>query len=174
MTVYHTGSIEIKEPDIYFGRKNADFGQGFYLSPDRDFACRWARDSAVLNEYELDLSGLDVRTFSRDKDWYLYIFNNRRGRDGITADVIKGPIANDTIFDTLGIISSGFLSPEDALRLLLIGPEYTQIVIKTPEAAGHLHWSRAERISRADEQTLRTERDSYQEAFLAELEKITG
>ena len=26
MKLYHTGSIEIPEPDIYRGRKNADFG----------------------------------------------------------------------------------------------------------------------------------------------------
>ena len=29
-------------PDFYRGRKNADFGQGFYLTPDREFAYRWA------------------------------------------------------------------------------------------------------------------------------------
>ena len=35
-------------------------------------------------------------------------------------------VANDTIFDTFGIISSGFLSPEETLRLLKVGPEYTE------------------------------------------------
>jgi hypothetical protein len=33
MRLCHTGSVEIKSPDIYLGRKNADFGQGFYLTP---------------------------------------------------------------------------------------------------------------------------------------------
>jgi len=42
MTLYHTSDREIKSPDIYYGRKNADFGQGFYMSPDRDFSYRWA------------------------------------------------------------------------------------------------------------------------------------
>ena len=37
MILYHTGNREIKKPDIHFGRKNADFGWGFYLTPDRDF-----------------------------------------------------------------------------------------------------------------------------------------
>ena len=32
MRLYHTGAVEIREPDILRGRKNADFGQGFYLS----------------------------------------------------------------------------------------------------------------------------------------------
>ena len=43
LLLYHTGYSEIREPDVHYGRKNADFGQGFYLSPDRDFSYRWAR-----------------------------------------------------------------------------------------------------------------------------------
>ena len=42
MKLYHTGTLVIHEPDVHYGRKNADFGQGFYLTPDREFACRWA------------------------------------------------------------------------------------------------------------------------------------
>ena len=38
MKLYHAGKEEIREPDIYLGRKNADFGQGFYLTHDREFA----------------------------------------------------------------------------------------------------------------------------------------
>ena len=45
--------------------------------------------------------------------------------------MIIGPIANDTIFDTLGIMTSGYLKTEDAMKLLLIGPEYRQVTIKT-------------------------------------------
>lgn len=42
MKLYHTGNAEIRKPDIFLGRKNADFGQGFYLTPDVEFAHRWA------------------------------------------------------------------------------------------------------------------------------------
>ncbi|MBQ4253600.1 MAG: DUF3990 domain-containing protein, partial [Erysipelotrichaceae bacterium] len=96
MKLYHTGKTEIRNPDVHYGRKNADFGQGFYLTPDVDFAYRWAVDDAVLNEYELDETGLLIKLFSRDEQWFEYIFNNRRNRDSIEADVIIGPIANDT------------------------------------------------------------------------------
>jgi hypothetical protein len=34
MKLYHTGRTEIREPDIGHGRKNADSGPGFYLTPD--------------------------------------------------------------------------------------------------------------------------------------------
>ncbi|MBR3170225.1 MAG: DUF3990 domain-containing protein [Lachnospiraceae bacterium] len=52
MKLYHTSNTEIRNPDIYRGRKNADFGQGFYLTPDMDFAYRWAGKDDIVNEYD--------------------------------------------------------------------------------------------------------------------------
>ena len=51
MKLYHVGFEIIKNPDIKHGRKNADFGQGFYLSPNHDFSLRWARVSKDSNTY---------------------------------------------------------------------------------------------------------------------------
>lgn len=172
MILYHTGKQEIRNPDIHYGRKNADFGWGFYLSPDRDFTYRWASENAVVNEYELDENELDVYTFTRDISWFQYIFNNRRMKDDLTADVVIGPIANDTIFDTLGIISSGYLKPEDAVKLLMIGPEYIQVAIKTEKALRQLHFVRSEKINRIAGETLRMEQEAYQDSFAQEFEKI--
>jgi hypothetical protein len=125
-----------------------------------------------VNTYELDETGLAIHRFTRSVDWFQYIFNNRRVKDGLTADVVIGPIANDTIFDTLGIMSSGYLKPEDALKLLMIGPEYTQVAIKTEKAANQLRFIGSERIERMDEEQRKTEQDAYQELFALELEKI--
>ena len=172
MILYHTGDREIRDPDIHNGRKNADFGWGFYLTPDREFTYRWARNDAVVNEYELDETGLKIHTFSRNVDWFRYIFHNRRSKDSLSEDVVIGPIANDTIFDTLGVISSGYLKPEDALKLLMIGPEYTQVAIKSEKAAQQLQWIRSERIERLDGATLKAEQDLYQKAFSAEIMRI--
>ena len=47
MLVYHVGFDIIKNPDIHYGRKNADFGQGFYLTDDKEFSYRWAKDNAM-------------------------------------------------------------------------------------------------------------------------------
>ena len=140
MQLYHTGFQEIRTPDVHHGRKNADFGQGFYLTADAAFARRWAKErlgmQTVVNTYELDTEGLSVHRFTRSREWFEYIFANRSGSpDRLEADVVIGPIANDTIYDTFGIITSGFLKEEDALRLLLIGPEYRQIALKTEKAA---------------------------------------
>ena len=172
MILYHTSNREIRNPNIHHGRKNADFGWGFYLTPDREFACRWARENAAINEYEFDDSELDIKVFARDTRWFEYIFNNRRGNDTLNADVIIGPIANDTIFDTLGIITSGYLKADEALKLLLIGPAYTQIAIKTEKAAVRLKWIKAERAARADHETLKKEQMAYEEVFGEALNEI--
>lgn len=174
MILYHTSDREIQQPDIHAGRKNADFGQGFYLTPDREFTYRWARRDAVVNMYELDEAGLDIRRFSRSAEWFEYIFGNRRLKDGLTADAVIGPIANDTIFDTFGIITSGYLEPEEALKLLQVGPEYIQVALKTEKAAAQLRFLRSERITGLDVSTLRAEQEEYRARFAAEMEKLAG
>ena len=174
MKLYHTGRQEIRDPDIRRGRKNADFGQGFYLSPDRDFAYRWAGADAVINEFELDESGLLIHRFSRDEDWFSYIFQNRRARDDLSVDVVIGPIANDTIFETFGIISSGFLKPADALKLLLVGPEFTQVAVKTEKAAGQLKWIQSDRVTRLEPGRRKAEQEAYDASFARILKEIIG
>ena len=172
MKLYHTGNIEIRCPDILHGRKNADFGQGFYLTPDREFTYRWAGRESIVNEYELDEKDLVIYRFHRDEEWFNYIFRNRRVQDTLSADVVIGPIANDTIFDTLGIISSGLLSPSDALKLLMIGPEYIQVAVKTDRAVKNLRWTGAEKITKQDETLQKAEQDKYQAAFAALMQEI--
>ena len=174
MKLYHTGKTEIRDPDIHYGRKNADFGQGFYLTPDMEFANRWAGREAVLNEYELDEKGLVVHRFERSEEWFRYIFHNRRVTDSLTADLVIGPIANDTIFETFGVISSGFLKPADAMKLLMIGPEYTQVAVKTEKAAGQLRWIRSERIEKPDAELRRAEQSRYDLEFAKALAEIVG
>ena len=178
MILYHAGFEEIRDPDVHYGRKNADFGQGFYTTDDREFACRWAKgrkgEGAVVNVYELKEEGLDLYRFSRDETWYSYIYRNRHLHpDGIEADVILGPIANDTIYNSLGIIASGFWSEAEVLRLLKIGPEYRQIVIKTQKAAANLHWLSATVLTLEEladfQKTVRKEEEAYQRQLAKEL-----
>ena len=173
MLLYHTGPVEIRQPDIRSGRKNADFGQGFYMTPNIEFAEKWVKTgSACLNTYELNTEGLRVHRFERDEEWFRYLSANRAGKpDSMPdADVIIGPIANDTLFDTLGILTSGYLSAEEAMPLLMIGPEYEQVVIKTDLAAEHLT---EEEIARSRETTGREE-EAYQREFGETMEKILG
>lgn len=183
VTLYHAGFQEIRQPDIRAGRTNADFGQGFYLSPDEGFSRRWARSArgmdARLNVYSFDADGLAVKTLKRDAAWFDYLFRNRSGdRDSLASyDVIVGPIANDTIYDTMGIITSGLLKPEDALQLLLLGPEYTQVVLKTEKAAARLRFVSAQILPEHEislcQESVRQEEAAYQKKLSEYLQEIT-
>ena len=178
MRLYHTGYLQIPEPDIHHGRKNADFGQGFYTTPDREFAYTWAREhkgsDTYVNQYELDLSGLSVKRFERTEEWYQYIYRNRSGYPDLyaEADVICGPIANDTIYDLFGIITSGFLSPQNALRLLQAGPCYEQTVIKSSRAAAQLKWTGAEILEPAFIAANRAAVQKAEEAYQKEIAEL--
>ena len=61
------------------------------------------------------------------------IHHGRKNADYLSeADVVVGPIANDTIFDTFGIITSGFLRSDEAIRLLLIGQNMNRPSLSLP------------------------------------------
>lgn len=180
---FHTGFYEIQNPDIYIGRKNADFGQGFYLSDNENFSKRWARTrkdkTAYLNKYELITDDLKIKQLNKDLEWSEYIYSNRNGlKDCLSEyDVIIGPIANDTIYDTFGIITSGLLKKEDVLRLLLIGPSYMQTVIKTEKAVSQLRFISSEVLCeetvKAFRKTVEKEEKEYQVLFANALKEIS-
>ena len=72
------------------------------------------------------------------------------------------------------LLSSGYLEPDEALKLLMIGPEYTQVAIKTKQAAQQLRFIRSETVKRFSGEALRMEQEAYQESFAKELERIVN
>jgi hypothetical protein len=181
MLLYHSGLDVIKEPDIAYGRKNADFGQGFYMTPDKEFAYKWSKargtQMPIVNFYELDTDGLKVKEFFRSEEWFQYIYGNRNGKqDQLEADVVIGPIANDTLYNTLGITTSGFLEKEEAMELFMIGPEYIQVVIKTEAAKANLKWLSSEELTREQisefQKKVQSEELEFQKIFAETLERI--
>ena len=184
MLLYHTGFSEIQVPDIRHGRSNADFGQGFYLSPDLDFTLRWARvrrgQDTYINSYDLAELGLSIKAFARDEAWFDYIHANRNGRADALRDydVIIGPIANDTLYDLYGLTTSGFLTAEQSLKILTVGPEYTQVVLKTDRAAAALRFLRSEIVSpeavEASREAVKREETAHQERFAKLLMEMVG
>jgi len=182
MKLYHVGFDIIKEPDINAGRKNADFGKGFYLSDNKEFSIRWAKQrkglTTYINIYELDTDGLNIKKLRKDKHWFKNIYLNRLNVKDIYADydVVIGPIANDTIFDTLGIITSGIFSDKESLQLMKVGNRYTQVVIKSEKALNNLKWETAEEINDEDidgyRELVKKEEVKYQQKLADVIEKF--
>ncbi len=184
MLLYHTGFDEIPVPDLRRGRPNADFGQGFYLSDDPAFSERWATEKAgsktFVNRYALETDGLRIKRFERSKDWFDYIFSNRRSKPDTFKDydVIIGPIANDTLYNTFGILTSGVLDDAVALELLLLGPAYTQVVLKTERAKAALRFlgtaTLGHDLLEANKTRMAAEEAAFQKQFAARLGSLLG
>ena len=131
-----------------------------------------------MNVYELDITNLRIWTFKRAADWLEYILQNRKGGVDIhgDCDMIMGPIATDTLFETYGIITSGLLTQEQALELLSIGPDFTQVAIKTEKGANALIWLESyEPDAAAMEEVLanyKREKELFDAAFAEALDRM--
>ena len=111
---------------------------------------------------------------SKDAEWFDYILGNRSGKKDVFPeyDVIIGPIANDTVYDLWGTLTSGFIDSETALRVLMAGPAYEQVVIKSEKAVSALRFISAEALSHETIEEYRNTVKDEEDAFLKEFEKI--
>ena len=119
---------------------------------------------------------MKIKSFSRDLEWYDYICSNRAGKKDYSAqyDLIIGPIANDTLYDTLGILTSGMLKKEEALQVLQIGAQYNQLVIKSQKAAEKLTFEEAYTLSCEEIEKYQALRKKEEEYFQSQFTKIVG
>ena len=140
--IYHASTEPISRPLCGVGRKNLDFGQGFYLTDVYDQAVMWAnrraverQQPAILNVYLLDRENIfkeaRVKIFEKyDKDWLNFIVACRKG-DPVWEkyDYIEGGVANDRVIDTVNLFINGLISDEGALKRLQYLKPNNQICI---------------------------------------------
>lgn len=131
MNVFHGSTEMIREPLAHTGRRNLDFGTGFYVTDLHDQAVFWANRPVNknhphwLNIYELDVDGIRnsgyryLRFGSYDFEWLEFVVANRRGEERWQAyDLIEGGIANDRVFNTIELYAAGLTPREEALEKL--------------------------------------------------------
>ena len=91
MILYHGSFISVPNPLTGVGRRELDFGPGFYVTRIYEQAIRWARrvcviravDTPTLSVYELDESLLPadlrhLRLEHYDSEWLDFITSSRR------------------------------------------------------------------------------------------------
>lgn len=163
MNVYHGSYIEIKNPDFSHSRIDIDFGAGFYLTEDKRMASKWAtnRHISILNEYELDLKGLNVIILNLSEEWLDFVASNRGYSltefDIQGVDVIIGPTADDKMFLTLSSCFEGVISKEQTMKYLNIAGYSNQIVLKTEKALSHLSFIKSKEIRGLEKINLKKE-----------------
>ncbi|MBR3488574.1 MAG: DUF3990 domain-containing protein [Bacteroidales bacterium] len=143
MILYHGSFISVPNPLTGVGRRELDFGPGFYVTRIYEQAIRWARrvcviravDTPTLSVYELDESLLPadlrhLRLEHYDSEWLDFITSSRRGEEPWRDyDVIEGGVANDQVIDTVEDYYAGRITAEQALGQLRFAKQTHQMCI---------------------------------------------
>ena len=150
MIVYHGSDNIVDSPDVVHSFRRLDFGQGFYVTTNREQAIRWAKrkefisesSTAYLNIYELsdEQSGLVVKTFPEDmEEWIDFVCACRDGDLKYQAyDIIKGKVANDKVFRVVDLYHSGIWDKKRALEEIKVYPGYDQMAFISQKAIDRL------------------------------------
>ena len=162
MILYHGTNADIEAIDLTKGLRYKDFGKGFYLTPNRETACRMAQKRArlfggasTLITYELDESALKsdlkVKVFPEKAsvEWLLFVDANRDRKNQQPVhdyDIVIGPIADDGVVLQLTNYREGIYSPEEAARLLQDRYLDQQYYFGTKRALCYLHKTNVETI----------------------------
>lgn len=164
--LYHGSFCEVHRADLSRSREDIDFGKGFYLTPDRMMAKKWAssRVTSMVNEYTMDYTGLDIHVFGLEIDWLEYVRANRGYGDNTDEiiskykefDVIIGPTADDKLFDTVQMYLDGYISAEQAIKYLNVAGYSDQIVLKTEKAIDKCSFVNCKELVGAEKQDART------------------
>ena len=144
ITLYHGSYMSVPSPLTGVGRRELDFGPGFYVTNLRDQAERWARrvcviravDTPLLSVYEFNetLLPADVRRLRLehyDQQWLDFITGSRRGEEPWKDyDIIEGGVANDQVIDTIEDYYAGRITSEQALGQLRFAKPTHQMCIR--------------------------------------------
>lgn len=130
MILYHGSTVVVQNPDVKFGRKNLDFGQGFYTTNLKAQAEKWVQrflnlgKRAFVSVYDFDDYDLDSKCRHKkfeyySEDWLDFILSCRNGgSDFLNYDIIEGGIANDKVFNTVELYFDGLIEKTEALKRL--------------------------------------------------------
>lgn len=134
MILYHGTNQDIESIDLKLGHRFKDFGQGFYLTPDRATAERMAKKKAkfyggqpTVISYEFHSENITeefkIKEFPQKAtaEWFCFIDKNRdRSTSGKPHgyDIVIGPIADDGVVLQLNNFHNNILSKEEAARNL--------------------------------------------------------
>lgn len=134
ITLFHGSYLEVSSPLVKAGRRNVDFGQGFYLTKLREQAVAWSKIIAerkgrkakpvisifTLDDEDLRAEGFRVKSFDEyNLEWLDYVVDCRRGgSEQKKYDVVEGGVANDNVIDTVEDYENGIITAEQALGQL--------------------------------------------------------
>jgi hypothetical protein len=146
IVVYHGGTEPIATPICSYGRKNLDFGLGFYVTNLKEQSINWANNIAknrrlkpVISRYKLNKEAFlkegRCKIFDAyNEEWLLFIVENRAGGNNPSQyDYVEGGVANDRVIDTINLYIAGLIDIDAALKELSKHQPNNQICILNQE-----------------------------------------
>ena len=159
MILYHGSNMVVEKPRLIEQNRFLDFGYGFYTTTNRAQAENFARKVIVrrggtptVNVYEVDdhisRELLNMKRFNApDEEWLDFVSAHRNGTyAGEQYDLIIGAVANDDVYRTLQVYSTGLLTKEQALEALKIKKLFDQYVFATDKAISLLKFMTSEEV----------------------------
>ena len=185
MTIYHGSEQIVEVPTFGLGRKNNDFGLGFYCTESEGLAKEWAVSSirsGFSNRYTLDTEYLNILNLNSPDytilNWIAVLVEHRLftiktpvarrakrylidnfGVNVNAFDLITGYRADDSYFDYAESFLNNGISVEQLARALRLGKLGEQIVIKSKFAFSKLQYEGFDVAEKEKYYVLRKARD---------------
>ncbi len=185
LTIYHGSKQIVEEPTFGEGKKNNDFGLGFYCTESNELAKEWAVSSLTdgfSNRYTLDTEYLKILNLNSPEytilNWIAVLVEHRlfsiktpvarRAKQylidnfGINVnayDLITGYRADDSYFDFAEAFLNNGITVEQLSRAMQLGKLGEQIVIKSRFAFSKIKYEGFETAEKEKYYTLRKARD---------------
>ena len=185
ITIYHGSKQIVEVPTFGEGRKNNDFGLGFYCTESNDLAKEWAVSSlrdGFSNRYTLDTEYLNILNLNSPDytilNWMAVLVEHRLfsiktpvarrakrylienfGVNVNAYDLITGYRADDSYFDYAEAFLNNTITVEQLSRAMRLGKLGEQIVIKSRFAFSKLKFEGFEVAEKGTYYVLRKARD---------------
>ena len=185
ITIYHGSEKIVEVPTFGEGKKNNDFGLGFYCTESEDLAKEWAVSSlrnGFANKYTLDTEYMRILSLNSPEytilNWIAVLVEHRlfsiktpvarRAKQYLidnfsinvnAFDIITGYRADDSYFDYAESFLNNGISVEQLARAMKLGKLGEQIVIKSQFAFSRLKFEGFDVAEKEEFYVLRKSRD---------------
>ena len=185
ITIYHGSKHVVETPVFGEGRKNNDFGLGFYCTESNDLAKEWAVSSlrdGFSNRYTLDTEFLNILKLNSPEytilNWMAVLVEHRLfsiktpvarrakayliehfGVNVNAYDLITGYRADDSYFDFAESFLNNGITVEQLAHAMRLGKLGEQIVIKSKFAFSKIRFEGFEVAEKNSYYVLRKARD---------------
>ncbi len=200
LTIYHGSQKIVETPTFGEGRKNNDFGLGFYCTESNELAKEWAVSSlrdGFSNQYTMDTEFLNILSLNSPAytilNWMAVLVEHRIfsiktpvakrakayliqnfGVNVNAYDLITGYRADDSYFDYAEAFINNAITVEQLAKAMRLGKLGEQIVIKSKFAFSKIRFEGFEPAGKDTYYVLRKTRDdSANQSYLDILEEET-